>query len=128
MNGSPNMDGEDPELDQRTLYQSVRRIADWFAVAENRADFAAAGLVWGVDIDDPENRALFYGKVTLDRIDAGAVVDDRRLAPVEVPIDFGEASGDLEFLFAACRQWKGSCCYKGRGEEDDPDDINPEFN
>jgi hypothetical protein len=75
-----------------------------------------ADVIFGVHPDDPDNRSLFYGESTLKRIARTGNAREVRVA--ELPVDFD--TEDLECLAAAVTVAKGSCCYRGRGEDGDP--------
>lgn len=76
-----------------------------------RRKISRAGVVWGVDVRDPENRSLFFGKPTLERIVKTGKAE--LVTVVGIPVDY--ETDDLEVLAAACLTLKGSCCY---GESD----------
>jgi hypothetical protein len=94
---------------------------------EYRVGLEVADIVFGVDIRDPRHKALFYGRVLLERI--VKTNEEREAIVIEVPIDFDADSDDVESLAAFCFRVKGSCCYRAHGEpRDTPDRINPSFN
>jgi hypothetical protein len=80
-----------------------------------------ADIVVGVGTKDPEYKALFYGRRTMERI--AARDESRDVSWLDVPIDFD--TDDVEALVAACKKWKGSSCYN-HGHQ--PPNIAPEFN
>jgi hypothetical protein len=90
---------------------------------ETKATLKEADVIMGVDVRNPDNSSIFYGKATLERISKGS--GGRTLGVARVPVDF--ETDDLEALAAFCVHEKGSCCYVGQGDSGEPT-INPEFN
>ncbi len=72
-----------------------------------RQAISDAGVVVGVDVRDPENRSLFFGKATLERIVKSG--NGKLMSVARIPVDY--ETDDLEVLAAACLVLKGSCCY-----------------
>jgi hypothetical protein len=86
-----------------------------------------ADIIFGVDVKDRENVSLFYGESLLKRsVRTNKTVRARVLW---FSLDF--ATDELEYLVAAVMTLKGSCCYTGEGDDNDPlqtpsvrDDVN----
>jgi hypothetical protein len=109
-----NEDMPDPEL---PIGELASRLLD----PDFKDSIVQADIVVGVDVKDPEHKALFYGRRTLERIAAGD--ESREKRGLTVPIDFDTC--DVEALVYACKKWKGSSCYN-HGHQ--PPYIAPEFN
>jgi hypothetical protein len=92
------------------------------ANADLRESIKRAGVILGVDVHNPENRSLFFGKRTL----AGGIRTGRtkELEVLALPVDF--RTDDVEALSAACLALKGSCCYNESDGE--PGTIDPALN
>jgi hypothetical protein len=103
----------------------VGRLIKWLLDPEAQGSIARAGLILGVNVRDPEQKSLFFGRATLKRIKRSG--KEREMHVLEVPVDF--ETNDLEALVAACVAIKGSCCYRAYGAHgDEPHRINPSFN
>jgi hypothetical protein len=96
----------------------IKKLAD----PEFREKIASADIILGIDVHDEEHQSLFFGRTALESIIRSG--RERKMSVFGVGVDF--KTNDLEALAAACVVLKGSCCYKGCG--DDPGMINPRFN
>jgi hypothetical protein len=100
------------------------RVMAYLSDPANRSQFLAAGVIFGVN-EKSGTESLFFGKATLERIIRTG--HGKMLGVMRVPLDFD--TDEPEALGAACKVLKGSCCYKGQGDNpDDPDDIEPGHN
>lgn len=79
-----------------------------------RQQIHEADIVQGVDLHDPEHKALFYGRELCELIVASK--QRVQVAVLRVMVDFDPSSDDLEALYALCVAIKGSCCYQSYSE------------